>query len=742
MQTTYRAPRPAAACAAIAMLLAAAAWPGHATDAPPDAHATPAWRDTSLGFDQRAADLVSRMTLDEKIAQMQNAATAIPRLGVPAYDWWNEALHGVARAGTATVFPQAIGLAATFDVPLMHQVATAISDEARAKHAAFVREGKRERYQGLTFWSPNINIFRDPRWGRGQETYGEDPYLTARMGVAFVDGLQGDDPAYRKLDATAKHFAVHSGPESERHHFDARPSERDLYETYLPAFQALVQEAHVDAVMSAYNRVDGAPATGSKRLLGDILRSGWGFKGYVVSDCGAVADIFQHHKLVGTAEQAAALAVSGGVDLNCGTTYASLAKAVHDGLVDASVIDTAVQRLMLARFRLGMFDPPAKLPWSHLPELSAQLPAHGALARTAARESMVLLKNDGLLPLPRTLKRVAVIGPTADSVAALLGNYHGTPRAPVTVLAGIREALPGAQVDYVQGADLVEGVEHPVEAEQFQAALDAARRAEVVVFVGGLTADIEGEEMPVHAPGFDGGDRTSLRLPAPQLKLLKALQATGKPVVLVLTTGSALAVNWAAQKLPAILLAWYPGQAGGQAVADVLFGDADPAGRLPVTFYTGVQQLPPFDDYAMKGRTYRYFDGRPLFPFGYGLSYTRFDYADLQLDRTALDAGQSMRITLTVKNTGRRAGDEVVQLYLRALDAPHARAIKSLRGIRRISLKAGEQRVVSFDITPQADLRYYDDAQHGYAVDPGRYQVQVGASSADIRLTGDFSVKR
>ena len=740
MQTTYRAPGPAAICATIAMLLAAAC-PGHATDATRAAEATPAWRDTSLGFDRRAADLVSRMTLEEKIVQMQNAATAIPRLGIPAYDWWNEALHGVARAGTATVFPQAIGLAATFDVPLMHQVATAISDEARAKHDAFVREGKRERYQGLTFWSPNINIFRDPRWGRGQETYGEDPYLTARMGVAFVDGLQGDDPTYRKLDATAKHFAVHSGPESERHHFDARPSERDLYETYLPAFQALVQEAHVDAVMSAYNRVDGAPATGSKRLLGDILRSGWGFKGYVVSDCGAVADIFQHHKLVGTAEQAAALAVSGGVDLNCGTTYASLAKAVHDGLVDASVIDTAVQRLMLARFRLGMFDPPAKLPWSHLPELSAQLPAHGALARTAARESMVLLKNDGLLPLPRTLKRVAVIGPTADSVAALLGNYHGTPLAPVTVLAGIREALPRAQVDYVQGADLVEGMKQPVDAGQFEAALDAARRAEVVIFVGGLTADIEGEEMPVHAPGFDGGDRTSLRLPAPQLKLLKALQATGKPVALVLTTGSALAVNWAAQKLPAILLAWYPGQAGGQAVADVLFGDADPAGRLPVTFYTGVQQLPPFDDYAMKGRTYRYFDGQPLFPFGYGLSYTHFDYADLHLDRTALGAGQSMRITLTVKNTGQRAGDEVVQLYLRALDAPHARAIKSLRGIRRISLQPGERRTVSFDITPQADLRYYDTARHAYAVDPGRYQVQVGASSADIRVSGDFSVQ-
>jgi beta-glucosidase len=732
-----------AICAtAVAMLLAAAPLWVQAAGAAPTANQPPAWRDTSLGFGERAADLVSRMTLEEKVAQMQNSATAIPRLDVPAYDWWNEALHGVARAGHATVFPQAIGLAATFDAPLMHKIATAISDEARAKHNLFVREGKRERYQGLTFWSPNINIFRDPRWGRGQETYGEDPYLTSRMGVAFVEGLQGDNPRYRKLDATAKHFVAYSGPESERHHFDARPPERDLYETYLPAFQALVQEAHVDAVMSAYNRVDGAPATGSRRLLGDILRKDWGFKGYVVSDCGAVADIYRHHKVVDTADQAAALAVSGGVDLNCGETYAHLVKAVHDGLVDESVIDTAVEQLMRARFRLGMFDPPAKLPWSQLPDLEKQLPAHGALARKVAQASMVLLKNDGLLPLSKTLERVAVIGPTADSVAALLGNYHGTPVAPVTVLAGIREALPHARVDYVQGADLVEGMEHPLGTKPFEAALDAARKAQVTIFVGGLTADVEGEEMPVHYPGFNGGDRTSLRLPATQVKLLKALQATGKPVVLVLTTGSALAINWAGQQLPAILLAWYPGQEGGHAVADVLFGDADPAGRLPVTFYTGVQQLPAFDDYAMKGRTYRYFDGKPLFPFGYGLSYTHFEYADLHLDRTTLGADQSMRVTLEVKNTGQRAGDEVVQLYLHALDAPHARAIKSLRGVRRISLAPGEQRRVSFVVTPRNDLRYYDVAHHAYAVDPGRYQVQVGASSADIRMTEDFSVQR
>ncbi|WP_243040425.1 glycoside hydrolase family 3 protein [Dyella sedimenti] len=858
---------------------------------------TAAYQDTSRSFEERAADLVARMTLDEKVSQMQNTAPAIPRLGVPAYDWWNEALHGVARAGQSTVFPQAIGLAATFDTGLMGEVSNAISDEARAKHNEFLRRGMHGRYEGLTFWSPNINIFRDPRWGRGQETYGEDPFLTSRMGVTFVRGLQGDDPVYRKLDATAKHFAVHSGPESERHRFDVHPSERDLYETYLPAFQALVQEAKVDAVMGAYNRVDGESASASQRLLEDILRRDWGFDGYVVSDCDAVEDIYLHHKIVATAAQAAALAVKHGDDLNCGRTYAALVAAVHQGLVSEAEIDTSLKRLMLARFRLGMFDPPEKVRWAQIPYAVNQSPAHDALARRAAQESIVLLKNDGILPLSHALRRVAVIGPTADDVTALLGNYHGTPAAPVTILQGIREALPQAQVSYAQGAPLVEGfggrgtgtpigaaylrpaadaAEHGLKGEYFQGtdfhatpvltrvdakigfqwdhatptddlvaqgelpaeralhgndfsvrwtgqllppvsgryelgavasdgyrlyvdgqllldawqagvphassafiqleagkaydlrleyakgehnadvrlawrlpgakppfeeALDAARHADAVVFVGGLTSDVEGEEMTVNYPGFAGGDRTDLRLPASQEKLLEALHATGKPVVLVLTSGSALAIDWAQRHIPGIVLAWYPGQRGGNAVADVLFGDANPGGRLPVTFYKAGEKLPAFDDYRMQGRTYRYFGGKPLYPFGYGLSYTRFGYADLALDRASVGGKDPLTVSVTVKNTGQRAGDEVVQLYLRPLHPSRPRAIKELRGFQRIHLQPGEERRVSFEISPERDLRYYDEQRHAYAVDPGRYEAQVGASSANIRATATFTVQ-
>jgi len=702
---------------------------------------TDAYKNPKLSFEQRAADLVSRMTLEEKVSQMQNVAPAIPRLGVPAYDWWNEGLHGVARAGQATVFPQAIGLAATFDTALMHQVATAISDEARAKYNDFERRGMHGRYEGLTFWSPNINIFRDPRWGRGQETYGEDPFLTSRMGVAFVQGMQGDDPMYRKLDATAKHYAVHSGPESERHRFDVHPSERDLYETYLPAFRALVQEAKVDAVMGAYNRVNGESASASPRLLQDVLRKQWGFDGYTVSDCDAVEDIYQHHQIVQTAEQAAALAVKNGMDLNCGTTYAALTQAVHDGLIAESDIDHALKKLMLARFRLGMFDPPDRVPWSRLPYSINQPPQHDVLARRAANESIVLLKNDGVLPLSANVQRIAVIGPTADDIAPLLGNYHGTPKAPVTILQGIRQAAPHAEVTYARGAELVEGLHdsHPANREK---ALEAARNADVIIFVGGLTADLEGEEIKVSYPGFAGGDRTDLRLPATQETLLEALQATGKPVVLVLTTGSALAIDWAKQHVPAILVAWYPGQRGGTAVTDALFGHADPAGRLPVTFYKADEKLPAFDDYRMEGRTYRYFKGEPLYPFGYGLSYTRFAYSDLQLDRTRLSTSDRMKITLKVKNTGERAGDEVVQLYLQPLHAPHARVNKELRGFRRLHLQAGEEQTVAFDASPATDLTYYDDVHHAYAVDTGSYRVQVGASSADIRLAKDFVVEQ
>ena len=860
--------------------------------------ALPIHQDTQRSFEERAADLVSRMTLEEKAAQMQNGAPAIERLGVPAYDWWNEALHGVARAGGATVFPQAIGLAATFDVPLMDQVSRAISDEARAKHHEALRRGEHGRYQGLTFWSPNINIFRDPRWGRGQETYGEDPFLAARMGVSFVRGLQGDDPKYRKLDATAKHFAVHSGPEADRHHFDARPGMRDLYETYLPAFEALVKEGQVDAVMGAYNRVYGESASASRFLLRDVLRRDWGFKGYVVSDCWAIVDVWKHHKIVATREEAAALAVKNGTELECGEEYSTLPAAVRQGLITEAEIDDALTRLFTARMRLGMFDPPEKVRWARIPASANQSPEHDALSRKAAQESMVLLKNDGVLPLSRKLRRIAVVGPTADDTMALLGNYYGTPSAPVTILQGIRDSVPQMEVVHARGVDLVEGREDPaamplVEAQYlrpaadsserglrgeyfrsrdlsgtpalvrvdaqigfrwdrgsptdnlmargeagpgqgvpadnfsirwsgqllppvsgsyrieaaandgfrlyldgrllldhwqasdrlsaasasveleagraydirleyyegerdagvrlawnmpgarppFEEALEAARGSDVVVFVGGLTGDVEGEEMTVSYPGFAGGDRTDLRLPSTQRKLLEALQATGKPVVVVMTAGSALAIDWAQQHVAAILMAWYPGQRGGNAVADVLFGDANPAGRLPVTFYKADEKLPPFDDYAMEGRTYRYFDGEPLYAFGHGLSYTRFEYADLHLGRARVGIGDEMKLSLQVSNKGARAGDEVVQLYLRQVGPGPGRALKELHGFQRIALQPGETRRVEFAITPERDLRFYDEQGKRYAVDPGAYEVQVGASSADIRARATFEVE-
>ena len=859
----------------------------------------PPYLDPGLDFEARAADLVSRMTAEEKVSQLMNDAPAIPRLGIAAYEWWNECLHGVARAGAATVFPQAIGMAASFDKPLMREVASAIGDEARAKHHEFVRRGERARYQGLTFWSPNINIFRDPRWGRGQETYGEDPYLTTRMGVEFVKGLQGDDPRYLKLVATAKHFAVHSGPEPDRHHFDARPSERDLHETYLPAFRALVQEGRVASVMGAYNRVNGESASASQRLLLDILRRDWGFDGYVVSDCGAVDDIYKGHKIVSTPEAAAALAVRNGCDLECGSVYRSLTQALAQGLLREQDVDTAVRRLMLARLRLGLFDPPDRVRYAQIPYAVNQSAAHDRLARRMAQESVVLLKNDGLLPLSRTLQTIAVVGPNADEVMTLLGNYYGTPSNPVTVLAGIRGAAgPRTRVLYARGADLVEGRRDPRAAaliepahlrsggagsppglrgeyfrgrdlegspmlaridpvvgfrwdrgsptsdlvargelpadralgndefsvrwtgqllppvsgryeltvagddgfrldldgrrvidewtttpraraktvsldleaakaydlrlEYFEAtrdaeirlgwrlpgardpfaeAVDAARSADVVVFVGGLTGDVEGEEMTVSYPGFAGGDRTEIALPATQDRLLRAVQATGKPVVLVLMAGSAIAVEWAQQHVPAILAAWYPGQQGGNAVADVLFGDVNPSGRLPVTFYRSLAQLPPFDDYAMKGRTYRYFEGDPLYPFGHGLSYTRFEYSDLRLGKTSLGPRETLDASVSVRNAGSRAGDEVVQLYARTLAPKRTMPRKNLRGFERVALNPGEQRRVSFRLTPAEDFAYYDEATRAFAAEPGTYEVQVGASSRDIRLSAAVIVK-
>jgi beta-glucosidase len=870
-------------CLPVALVLASAAFAQE-----------PVYRDTSRSFEERAADLVSRMTLEEKISQLQNDAPGIPRLDIPPYEWWNEALHGVARAGAATVFPQAIGLAATFDTKLMHEVATVISDEARAKHHEFERRGQRLRYQGLNFWSPNINIFRDPRWGRGQETYGEDPYLTARMGVAFVTGLQGDDPHYLKVGATAKHYAVHSGPEATRHFFDVHPSERDLFETYLPAFRALVQEAHVSAVMGAYNRVNGESASASPRLLTQILRKDWGFKGYVVSDCDSIDDIFTQHKIVPTAEEAAALGIKAGLDLNCGTTYAALGKAVSKGLVTEAQIDVSVRRLMLARMQLGMFDPPSRVKWARIPYTVNQAPEHDRLARRAADASIVLLKNDGALPLSRNIGTLAVIGPTADEVMALLGNYYGTPAAPVTVLQGIRAAVSrNTRVLYSRGTDLVEGREEPraapviesaylrpgagirgsglkgeyfnnrdctgqpsltrtdariafrwdrgsptddliaqgqlpairaigsdnfcvrwmgqllppssgayeisvgandgfrlyldgnlvidnwelnprtqsksatvqLEANRphdlkleyfddirdaevrlawrlpgakppFEEALEMARTADAVVFVGGLTGDVEGEEMKVSFPGFAGGDRTDLRLPASQRKLLEALHETGKPVVLVLTAGSAIAVDWAKEKLPAILVAWYPGQQGGNAVADVLFGNTNPSGRLPVTFYKGDEKLPAFDDYSMRNRTYRYFEGEALYPFGHGLSYTRFEYSGLEVKHN----GDRVTATLNVKNVGKQAGDEVVQVYVREVAPPGPRALKELRGIQKLALKPGESRKATFELSPSRDFTHYDVDRKRYAVDAGTYELQVGASSADIRARANVSI--
>jgi beta-glucosidase len=861
--------------------------------------ADPVYQDLDRSFEERAADLVSRMTLEEKVAQLQNDAPAIPRLGVPAYEWWNEALHGVARAGAATVFPQAIGLSATFDVPLMTRIATVISDEARAKHHEFAGRGQRKRYQGLTFWSPNINIFRDPRWGRGQETYGEDPFLTSRMGVAFVRAMQGDDPKYRKVDATAKHFAVHSGPEHNRHVFDVYPTERDLWETYLPAFRALVQEGQVASVMGAYNRLNGESASGSHWLLTEVLRNQWGFKGYVVSDCDSVEDIWKYHKIVDTPEKAAAVGVKSGDEVNCGRTYGALFNAVHLGLITEAEIDVAVRRAFLTRFQLGMFDPPAKVRWAQIPYKVNQSPEHDALALRAARESIVLLKNNGVLPLDRTkVKTIAVIGPTADEIMSLLGNYYGSPAAPVTILQGIREAAgPNTKVLYSRGADLVEGRAEPraapiiepaylrpetgatqqglkgeyfrgkefagkpvltrvdprvafrwdrgaptdtmvaqgeltqdaalgtddysirwtgkllpptsgkyelvvgandgfrlyldgklvtdgwepnqrvtsksafleleagksydIKLEYFEAdrdaevrlawrlpgakapldeALAAARASDVIVFVGGLTGDVEGEEMKVNFPGFNGGDRTDLLLPQSQQKLLDALQATGKPIVLVLTAGSAIAVDKEQAKLPAIVMAWYPGQRGGNAVADVLFGATNPAGRLPVTFYKADEKLPDFEDYSMKNRTYRYFTGQPLYPFGHGLSYTKFSYTGLKLDRNAVAADGSVQATVTVKNVGKRAGDEVVQLYLKPLDPKRERALKELRGVERVTLEPGQSRQLSFMVKPDRDLTVYDEVKKAYVVDPGTFEVQIGASSADSRAKTPLTI--
>ena len=710
----------------------------------PAAAQTPPWHDVSLPFEARAADLVGRMTLEEKVSQMMDRAPAIDRLGIPEYNWWNEGLHGVARSGLATVFPQAIGFAATWNDSLVRRMAGVISDEFRAKYHEYVRHGERQRYEGLTVWSPNINLFRDPRWGRGQETYGEDPYLTGRLAVQFVRGLQGDDPRYLKTVATVKHFAVHSGPEPARHEFDAQVSERDLRESYLPHFETAIREGGAYSLMCAYNRVYGKPACGNDLLLQQILRGEWRFPGYVVSDCGAIGDIYLRHKVVPTAAAAAALGVHTGTDLDCGNEYLSLIDAVHQGLISEQEIDRSLVRLFVARFRLGMFDPPELVKWARIPITVLDDSSHRVLARQVARQSMVLLKNaEGVLPLKRDLGTIAVIGPNADQAQMLLGNYNGIPADPVTPLRGIREAVsPRSRVLYALGSNLAEGL--PVLGTAPAAALEAeavrvARQADAVVLCLGLTARLEGEEMRVEVDGFRGGDRTSLDLPAPQERLLERIAGLGKPTVLVLMSGSAVAVNWAQEHVPAILEAWYPGQAGGSAIADVLFGDYNPGGRLPITFYRSAADVPPFESYAMTGRTYRFFAGVPLYPFGHGLSYTTFGYGRLRTSADTLRGDDTLTLSVDVTNTGRRAGDEVVQLYVRYPHSAVARPRLDLRGFRRVTLQPGETRTVTFPLAGRA-LAYWDRDAHRWAGENRPVVVEVGASSADIRLDKTITV--
>ena len=847
---------------------AAFSWPWNdsGTKTPP-APPPPAYTDTSLPFEQRAADLVSRLTLEEKASQLGNWSRPIPRLGVPGYNWWNEALHGVARNGVATVFPQSIGLGATFDPALVHEMGVAISTEARVKYNETGYDKDHGIFQGLTFWSPNVNIFRDPRWGRGQETYGEDPWLTGQFGKAFVTGMQGDDAKYLRAIATPKHFAVHSGPEPTRHSVDVPATKHDMVDTYLPQFRTAIVEGKAESVMCAYNRINGQPACAQDFLLNDTLRTAWGFKGVVVSDCDAIQDIAEGHKYTKNVAEAAAASLKHGVDNDCSTwtlnvktdvDYQRYIDAMKQGLVSEAVVDQSLKRLFTARMKLGMFDPQSMVPYAQVPESALNSPEHAALALKLAHESMVLLKNDGALPLKHTIKRIAVIGPLADQVVPLYGNYNGTPLTSVSTLDGLKQAFPNAEIvyepgtnflrtgtavpaanlktadgkpgltaeffdnqefkgapvltridagidyergrvnmkiaelpavvqfavrwtgtltpdqtgDYALGLDArvgklwLDGKEivtlgsgdqsakmvvvhleaghaysvkiergseprmtiHFVWAKQIPDALKRAvtaiKRADAVVAVVGITPQLEGEEMKVDVPGFVGGDRTSIDLPKAEEDLLVAARkATKKPLVTVLINGSALSVNWAAKKADAILEAWYGGQSAGTAIGDILSGVYNPSGRLPVTFYAGLKDLPAFEDYTMAGRTYRYYAGKPLYPFGYGLSYTHFAYDGLKLSAPTLKAGDALGVDVEVKNTGKVAGDEVAELYLSfpsVAGMPH----KALRGLARVSLTPGEARVVHFDLKPR-DLSSVTELGE-IKVQPGAYTLSVG----------------
>jgi beta-glucosidase len=705
----------------------------------PDIKQPPIYTDPEQPVEKRVVDLIDRMSLKEKVSQLMNNAPSIDRLKVPGYEYWNECLHGVGLAGKATVFPQAIGLAAMWNPEELQQIADTIATEGRAKNnEARATNPNTARFFGLTFWSPNINIFRDPRWGRGQETYGEDPFLTAQLGVAFIRGLQGKDPRYLKVMACAKHFAVHSGPEKLRHTFDAVVSERDLYETYLPQFEAAVKQGRPGQVMSVYNALDGVPGPVNKFLLTDLLHTSWGFGGLVVSDCGAVRDVWENHKFVKTAAEASALAIRAGNDLECGSTFSSLASAVNQNLITEKEIDTALERVLTARFRLGLFDSAERCAYLRIPPSENNSPAHDALATEAARESLVLLKNDGVLPLDRaTVRRIALIGPNADSVRALLGNYYGDPVKPTTLLQGLKDAAgTGIQIVYAPGCPIAAKLGEVISnnTPEVQEAIRIAGLADVVVFAGGIDGSMEGEEMKTVYQGFDRGDRTGIELPAIQTELLKRLMQTGKPVVFVNFSGGAMAMPWAAEHVQGIIQAWYPGQNGGRAVADVLFGDFNPAGRLPVTFYTSTADLPEFVNYAMSNRTYRYFNGKALFPFGYGLSYTRFDFEQPRLSSLSFPSNGVVAMSINIKNSGMRDGTEVVQAYVKNLNCKVPMPIHSLAAFRRVNIAKGKTATVVLEI-PASAFQYWDVGTHRYVIPEGKVEIQVGASSADIRDT-------
>jgi beta-glucosidase len=717
----------------------------------PEISTSSIYRDSTKAMDARIDDLVARMSLTERSLQLNHRAPAIPRLGVPAYNYWNESLHGVARNGVATVFPQAIAMAATWNEALIHRVGGVIAAEGRSKYYATIRTGDIGRENaGLNFWAPNVNIFRDPRWGRGHETYGEDPFLTTRIGVNYVQGLQATDsrfPGYVKAMATAKHFAVHSGPEEGRGHFNVSPVPRDLYETYLPQFQALVQEANVWGVMAAYNSINGIPCAADPWLLTKLLRDQWGFKGHVVSDCGAIGQISGEKKFIPNRLEAVSASVKSGMDLACGSDFKLLPEAVDAGFLEEADINRALRRVLEIRFRLGLFDSPQSAPFADAPATDIESPAHLALALETARESMTLLKNDGILPLNRSkLRRIAVVGPNANNKYMLHANYHGESTRPITVLEGIKTlAGPGIEVTYTGGVPLFQRADRPAPAPaEIEKAVRLAQNADLVIFVGGLDTGLEGEESRLEAPGFRHGDRTQIELPDIQARLIAQLREAGKPLVFVNCSGSSVAFGSILNQASAILQAWYPGAEGGKAVAEVLFGDYNPAGRLPVTFYARTEDLPPFEDYSMRNRTYRFFTGSPEFPFGHGLSYTSFTYGTVEGAKPGakVSSGGSLDLRIQLKNAGRVAGDEVVQVYVRAKNskAVHPDPIRSLVAFRRVPLTAGASALVDFKI-PVERLRSWNEKAKSYAVEPGDYLLEFGSSSTDIRQSLSLRVE-